>query len=175
MQNVVKKYTVQELSSILNLSDTAIRKQIKKGRFQTCSEQVGSRSVTKVILSDNELNQLIQDYSKNKVPNQVLNQFDEPEKKFSEVHQTSSFDDENGNKAQIDSNKMIEFVEVYTNKLENLYKQLNEKDKQIYLLEDIENRQKKEYFEIKAKLKELEEENKALKTKLDKKHWWKFW
>jgi len=175
MENVVKKYTVQELSSILNLSDTAIRKQIKKGKFETSSELVGSRFVTKVILSDNELNQLIHDYSKNKVPNQVLSQFDEPERKFSEVYQTCSIDDDKRNTLSIDDNKMIEFIETYTSKLENLYKQLNEKDKQIYLLEDFEARQKKEYFEIKAKLKELEEENKALKTKLDKKHWWKFW
>src|ERR1035437_1175844 len=58
----MRKLTVKELESLINLSHTAIREKIKAGEFQTSLEKINRRETTVLILDENKLQELIKDY-----------------------------------------------------------------------------------------------------------------
>lgn len=161
----MKRYKIVELASILGLTETAIRKKVKRGDFPTVQEVEQNRSVTKILLSDEQLKTLIEQTNHNKTV-------------YSTIKETFAEDSEtviNPNYQVINDNnidKIMEFTERYIDRLESVYKTLSEKDSQIKLIEDSESRTKREFNELSARVKQLEKENQELKQQLNKK-WWK--
>ena len=157
----MKRYKIVELASILGLTETAIRKKVKRGDFPTVQEVEQNRSVTKILLSDEQLKTLIEQTNHNKTV-------------YSTIKETFAEDSEtviNPNYQVINDNnidKIMEFTERYIDRLESVYKTLSEKDSQIKLIEDSESRTKREFNELSARVKQLEKENQELKQQLNR-------
>jgi len=171
----MKRYKIVELAGILGLTETAIRKKVKRGDFETVQEIEQNRSVTKILLSEEQLKTLIKQTNHNKIV-------------YSTVKETFTEDSENvisadyqaANENNLD--KIMQFTERYIDRLESVYKTLSHKDSQIKLIEDSESRTKHEYNKLTAqvtelleKVKKLELENNELKQKLSRERNKPFW
>ena len=173
MMSEKKKYSVKELSTILGCSVTAVQKKIfpdennpEIKRYKKRFDVIIDDGKSVILLTDEELEQ---EKRLSKGFNNVQNNVQEP---FKNVNETSEnvidvdYTAENAVKNEYVIDKIFEFTNSYIERYETLQKQyynlLNEKDKQVKLLTDSETKTQKEYYEISAKCKTLEEKNKNL-------------
>ena len=162
----LKEYSIKELASILGCSLTAVQKKIKpdannpeikryKQRFNTFIKD----GKTYIQLTDEELEQ---EKSLSKGFNNVLNNVsEEPE---TVIH--NGYKAENSENKEETIDKILNFTNGYIQRYETLqktfYEEMQNKDRQIYLLTTSENSKQAEYLEAQAKQKELEKKNKVL-------------
>lgn len=168
-----KKYSVKELSMILGCSVTAVQKKIfidennpNIKRYRNRYDVVIEDGKSIILLTDKELEQ---EKRSSKGFKNVQNNVEES---FKNVNETSenvidvNYTSENTIKNEYVIDKIFEFTNSYIERYETLqksyYNLLNEKDKQVKLLTDSENKTQKEFYEISAKCKTLEEKNKHL-------------
>lgn len=169
----MNKYTVAELSNILGVTETAVRKKLKRGVYQTVEETIDGRLVTIIMLNDDELKEHIESSKRIKQKLQLL---PEPTENVQATISTS-----NNNKN--DSDKLLEFMERYakrfdnfSERLENVYKEKEDVSKKLYLLEDKSKDldfYKENYFKIQyerdnlqQKVDELTKRNNELEEQL---------
>ena len=171
----LKKYRISQLAEILQVTEPAIRKKIKtegntklyRNRFEIVSEFVDGKQISFILMSDEDLEQEKQlaKRNKNKFYQQNVMQND-----IENVEDTEYIDvlPEKLDKETVSENSYITFTKLYMERMENIYKevieahkQVNEKDKQIYLLEDLSKREKQDMFELQAT-------NKTLLMKIEK-------
>ena len=168
-----KKYSIKELSMILGCSITAVQKKILTDennpnikRYRNRYDVVIDDGKSVILLTDEELEQ---EKRLSKGFKNVQKNVEEP---FKNVNETSEnvidvdYTTENAVKNEYVIDKIFEFTNSYIERYETLqksyYNLLNEKDKQVKLLTDSENKTQKEFYEISAKCKTLEEKNKHL-------------
>ena len=161
-----KQYSIKELAAILGCSVTAVQKKIKpdknnpdikryKQRFNTLVKD----GKTYILLTDAALEEE-KNISKgyNNVLNNVIN---ENENVINNGYRAETTE----NKEEI-IDKILNFTNGYINRYETLqktfYTEMQNKDKQIYLLTTSENKKDTEYLQSQAKQKELEKRNKLL-------------
>ena len=156
-----KEYRIADLSVILGISEVAIRKKVKDGlykqRYEVVTKLFNNKQTAFILLSDVELEEekRIASANKNKFYGQKV-EHNVEDNDFIEV------EPENIQSETISENSYITFTKLYIDKLDNVYqtviegnKQLAEKDKQIYLLEDLSKREKQDMFELQATNKTL--------------------
>lgn len=167
---VKKKYSVKELSMLLGCSVTAVQKKIfvdvnnpSIKRYKKRYEVVIEDGKSVILLSDSELEE---EKRLSKGFNNVQTNVGETSENVIDVDYTAET-------AQIKENsidKILEFTERYMERFEQLqkgyYNLLTEKEHQVKLLTDSENKTNNKFFEMSAKCKELEERNKFLKRLL---------
>ncbi len=168
-----RKYSVKELSTILGCSVTAVQKKIftdennpNKKRYRNRYDVVMDDGKSVILLADEELEEEKRLSKGFKNVQQNVNEH------FKNVNETSEnvidvdFTQDYNIKSENVIDKIFEFTKSYIERYETLQKQyynlLNEKDKQVKLLTDSENKTQKEFYEISAKCKTLEEKNKHL-------------
>lgn len=159
------KYKISELANILGVSEVAIRKKIKdkryRQRYEVVTETVNSKQVSFILLDNAELEEEKQLAFQNK------NKFSQ-QNVYNNVEETDYIDvmPEKSEEETLSENQYITFTKLYIDKIDNLYETLHEtqketleKDKQIYLLENLENRTKEDILATQA-------ENKTLKIQM---------
>lgn len=162
----VKEYSIKELASILGCSVTAVQKKIKpdknnpkikryKQRFNTILKD----GKTFIQLTDEELEQ---EKNLSKGFNNVLNNVAEDSENV--IYNGNRTENTENKEQMID--KILNFTNGYIQRYETLqktfYEEMQNKDKQIYLLTTSENTKQAEYLQAQAKQKELETKNKRL-------------
>ena len=163
----VKKYSVKELASILGCSLTAVNKKIipdpnnpEIKRYRQRYNVVVEEGKTLILLTDAELEEekRLSKGFKNVSSNVVETPENVLDVEYSTETQTNKED-------MVD--KILNFTNVYMQRYETLqnryYNLLNDSNNQIKLLTDSESKTQKEFYEISARCKELEEKNKLLK------------
>ena len=156
-----KEYRIADLSVILGISEVAIRKKVKDGlykqRYEVVTKLFNNKQTAFILLSDVELEEEKRIASANK--NKFYGQKVEHNVEDNEIIEVEP---ENIQSETISENSYITFTKLYIDKLDNVYqtviegnKQLAEKDKQIYLLEDLSKREKQDMFELQAANKTL--------------------
>lgn len=156
-----KEYRIADLSAILGISEVAIRKKVKEGlykqRYEVVTKLFNNKQTAFILLSDVELEEEKRIASANK--NKFYGQKVEHNVEDNEIIEVEP---ENIQSETISENSYITFTKLYIDKLDNVYqtviegnKQLAEKDKQIYLLEDLSKREKQDMFELQATNKTL--------------------
>lgn len=162
-----KKYSVKELASILGCSLTAVNKKIFSDpnnpnlkRYKNRFEVVVEDGKTLILLTDDELSEE-KKLSKG-FKNVSSNVIETPENVVDVEYSTES----QANKEEM-VDKILAFTNVYLERYETLqnryYNLLNDTNNQIKLLTDSESKTQRDYYEISARCKELEEKNKSLK------------
>ena len=166
----MKKYRISQLAEILQVTEPAIRKKIKtegntklyRNRFEVVSEFVDSKQVSFILMSDADLEEEIQLTQRNKNKFSQQNGIPYHNKNVEDTEYIDVSPEKVENETVLE-NQYITFTKLYIEKLENAYqtviegnKQLAEKDKQIYLLEDLSKREKQDIFELRAVNKTLE-------------------
>lgn len=168
-----KKYSVKELSTILGCSVTAVQKKIYTDennpnikRYRNRYDVVSDDGKSVILLTDEELEQ------EKRLSKGFKNVQQNANESFKNVGETSEnvidvdYTSENTAKNDYVIDKILEFTNGYIERYETLQKQyynlLTEKDNQVKLLTDSEQKTQKEYYEISAKCKTLEEKNKIL-------------
>lgn len=157
----MKKFKISELADILGISYVAVKKKIKpdennpdiiryKNRYTVINETVKGRDVAFILLDDADLENEIKEANVNKTVYSTKENVTETDNKTVEY---IDIEPETNTKTK---DNIFEFTERYINRFETLYKELNEKDKRLVLLEDFENRAKNDNIEKAAKIKELE-------------------
>lgn len=157
----MKKFKISELADILGISYVAVKKKIKpdennpdiiryKNRYTVINETVKGREVAFILLDDADLENEINEANVNKTVYSTKENVTETD------YKTVDYIDIEPEKQNIKNDNLLEFTERYINRFETLYKELNEKDKRLILLEDFENRAKTDNIEKAAKIKELE-------------------
>jgi hypothetical protein len=164
-----KRLTIAELSEVLNISVQATNKKVKKRGLKTTKELINNRLTTIVLLTKNELNDLI---SSSIQIQPVKQEFEEVFKPvYNHIEQPVN---NQLNKPAYEEilNRVLDFTENAHAELKDLYKQIAEKDSQVRLLEDSERRKENEYL---RQIAELKTENSKLKKEIDqlKSPWWK--
>lgn len=155
-----KKYSVKELANILGCSVTAVSKKIKPvsdkpgvKRYRNEFETVVENNVTYILLSEEDL-------EIEKSRSRGFNRGVSAEHIASEPEKTKDLLEE----------KLLNFTKHYINDFATLQQQyqqqLNEKDKQLYLLTTSEEQKKTEYLELSAKNKTLSKRYEIMKTVL---------
>ena len=157
----MKKFKISELADILGISYVAVKKKIKpdennpdiiryKNRYTVINETVKGRDVAFILLDDADLENEINEANVNKTVYSTKENVTETDNK------TVEYVDVEPIKAENNQQNIFEFTERYINKVETLYKELNEKDKRLLMLEDFEKRAKDDNVEKTARIKELE-------------------
>lgn len=157
----MKKFKISELADILGISYVAVKKKIKpdennpdiiryKNRYTVINETVKGRDVAFILLDDADLENEIKESNVNKTV------YSTKENVIKTDNKTVEYIDVEPEKQNIKNDNLLEFTERYINRFETLYKELNEKDKRLVLLEDFENRAKTDNIEKAARIKELE-------------------
>lgn len=142
------KYTIKELSLILGCSVTAVSKKIKPSEdnpdvklYRNEFETIVENNVTYILLSDEDL-ELEKSRSKGFNKNSAV------EYVHATVEQTTTFDE-----------RLLNFTEQYIKNLEDLqhkhFEELEEKNRQLFLLTSNEQQKEKEYLETNALNKTL--------------------
>lgn len=161
-----KSYSVKELATILGCSVTAVQKKITpdennpeikryKKRFQVT--QIDGKTV--ILLTDSELEE-------EKRLSKGFNNVNTTNYETSE--NVIDIEPEPQTQINIDNtlDKIFEFTNGYIQRYETLqktyYTDLQQKDRQIFLLTTSENKKEAEALETQAKLKELEKKNNLL-------------
>ena len=161
-----KQYSIKELAAILGCSVTAVQKKIKPDknnpdikRYKQRYNTVIKDGKTYILLNDAALEEE-KNISKgyNNVLNNVIN-------KNENVINNGYRAETTENKEEI-IDKILNFTNGYIQRYETLqktfYEEMQNKDKQIYLLTTSENKKDTEYLQSQAKQKELEKRNKLL-------------
>lgn len=163
----MRKYKVSELSHILGISEQAIRSKVKRNILPSVEETIDNRSITFVPLDDYQLNELINKTNKNKNIYPTINA-------TIEQQEENIIEPVNPINPAINFDNVIDYLKQKDQQLENIYsilmekeRNIGERDKQIFLLEDSERRKESEYL---RQIAELKAENEKLK-----KNSWKFW
>lgn len=155
------KYSVKELSNILGCSVTAVSKKLKvdpknpnNKLYRDEFETVVENNITYILLSDEDL-------EAEKSRSRGFN------KRNKQVEPVII---ENENKADLLEEKLYNFTKNYLNDFATLQQryqqQLNEKDKQLYLLTTSEEQKKTEFLELSAKNKTLSKRYEIMKIVL---------
>ena len=142
------KYTIKELSLILGCSVTAVSKKIKPSEdnpdvklYRNEFETVVENNITYILLSDEDL-ELEKSRSKGFAKNSAVDYVQ------TTVEQTTTFDE-----------RLLNFTEQYIKNLEDLqhkhFEELQEKNRQLFLLTSNETQREKEYLETTALNKTL--------------------
>lgn len=172
---MVEKYTVSELAEILNVSTTAIYKKLDRKQLDAVKERVGTRELTYIILSKQELDKLVSETNLNKEASRVgFKQFNEPLETNSNQH----FEAKNES-SYIDLTKQVlQLTQTLSNQFENYSKQMveyAEKAGQVYLLTDNLAQEKQEsetykteYFKYKYESENLTFHYNQLKEDFEK-------
>lgn len=150
-----QKLTVSELSQMLGVSVNTVWKKIKRRGLTTVKERVNNREITLIMLSDNELSALKQE-SFSSSP--INNGDDNPNYEDSvTIHE--------GVKMSNPPQDMIFLVESIMNYSRDMNNQVKEyvdrvinAEKQVKLLENLENRKTADFVEQQALIKQLQEE-----------------
>lgn len=164
--NEVKRYSVKELATILGCSVTAVQKKIKTDENNPEIKRYKNRYNT--VISDGKLFILLTDTDLEEEKrlsrgfNNVVKNVADEEENVVNVEFTA----ENQATKEDVIDKIINFTNGYIQRYETLqktyYADMQQKDKQIYLLTTSENNKQAEYLETQAKSKELEKRNKLL-------------
>ena len=165
--NEQKKYSVKELASILGCSLTAVNKKILPDpnnpeikRYRQRFNVVIEDGKTLILLTDAELEE---EKRLSKGFKNVSSNVSETSENVIDVDYTA--ESQTNKEDMVD--KILNFTNVYLQRYETLqtryYNLLNESNNQIKLLTDSESKTQKEFYEISARCKELEEKNKMLK------------
>lgn len=171
---MVEKFTVSELAEILNVSTTAIYKKLDKKQLEAVKERVGTRELTYITLSKQELDRLISETNLNREASRVG---------FKQVNEQLETITKHGSESKNESpyidltKQVIQLTQTLTNQFENYSKQMveyAEKAGQVYLLTDnlMQEKQesetyKTEYFKYKYENENLTFHNKQLKDELE--------
>lgn len=170
---MTRKYTVNELKDIINLSHQGIYDRVKLSKFNTVKERVDSRMTTFILFNEDEWNQLIKEVGYRIKDESTLNQFN------NQINDFDSSDSTTLNKSEKQSSQ-TELAKIMFEGFNNFTQQLNQlrdgyEDKvlnlslQTKLLEDSEKRKENEYLkqiaELKAENIQLKNENEKLKHK----------
>lgn len=163
-----KRYTVNELKNIVNLSHQAIYNRINSSnadkRFRTSVERVDSRKTTFILLNDDEMEDLIKEVGVRLNVESTFNKDDSIETSYSRVHETPTVPVE-----VLD--KLFDKFNDFTQHLNQVHKEYKDEivntSLQVRLLEDSESRTKKEYQEIQSENQHLKELNQDLLNKLN--------
>lgn len=148
----MKQYKISELASILGISEQAVRSKVKRNILPSVEETIDNRTITFVPLENDELNTLIEKTRKNKniYPTQIPT-LGQPEENIAQPEKQS-----------IDLGMVIDYLKQKDQQIENIYsilldkeRNIGEKDKQIYLLEDSESKKETEYLKQTAELKTI--------------------
>lgn len=165
-----KRLTIAELSDVLQISVQAGSKKVKKLGLKTTKELINNRLTTIVLLSDDQLNELILNANAKQPAKQSLNQFNQPV--YREVEQPSLNQFNKPGYEEI-LTRVLDFTEKTQEDFKLLYKELSEKDSQVKLLEDSEKRKENDYLkqisELKSQLAKVTSDLEAEKSK----KWWK--
>lgn len=169
---MVEKFTVAELAKELNISTTAVYKKVDKKQFETIQEMVGTREITFIILTKEQLIKLKDDVNSNKVGFKQLNE------SFESNH-LAPMNIKNQSEQINLTEKVIELTQTLSNQFDTYSKQLveyAEKAGQVKLLTDNLSQEKKdlefyknEYFKLKYENEQLTKVNIDLQEKLNKK------
>lgn len=160
-------YSVKELATILGCSVTAVNKKIipdpnnpEIKRYRNRYEVVIDEGKTVILLSDDDIEK---EKRLSKGFKNVQNNFNETPENVVDVEYST----ENQPPQEDITDKLIKFSNEFFQRYETLqnryYNLMNETNNQIKLLTNSESRTQKEFFELSARCKELEEKNKRLK------------
>ena len=160
-------YSVKELATILGCSVTAVNKKIipdpnnpEIKRYKNRYEVVIDEGRTAILLADDDLEK---EKRLSKGFKNVQSNINETPENVVDVEYTAETQD---NKEDI-TDKLIKFSNEFFQRYETLQTRyinlMNDTHNQIRLLTDSESRTQREFYEISARCKELEEKNKILK------------
>lgn len=152
-----KKYKISEFANILGITPKTVYRMIEREEIVTVSEKVNNRSTTIVVITDDDLEKLKENYSKSNV--NVGNYYENVTVNDDTVTVSNTSQMNNNNNS---TNEAIELLKEYNCTLNDRLDRLNEelitsKSKQL-LLEDMEHRQGYMLNEI----NELRRDNKQL-------------
>lgn len=165
----LKYYTYKELSGLLQTPDNVVRKKVKKHQLKTDKKLINGRKTEVVFLSEEQIQALQHEieynkslYSKKSPDNDQSFTSYQPAEKPPESKQSGQQD-------------LIPFMKDVFDRLESTYKALNEKDKQLYLLETLESNKNAEIRRLLAENKALNEQIILLKKQLEQERKKPFW
>jgi chromosome segregation ATPase len=160
----MKRYTASELSNILGISETAVRKKLKRGDFNTVEETIQNRNVTVIMLDDPQLADLINKTKHNKQGFQPVS---------NPVNDVFINQEYNHNKG-LGQTELLEFVDRYTERLDTYTEQLvsltgqaSAAKERLLMLEDKTLTQEQDAKFYKDKYFELEHTKQQLVTGYD--------
>ena len=167
---MTRKYTVNELKDIINLSHQGIYDRVKLNKFNTVKERVDSRMTTFILFNDDEWNKLIQEVGYRIKDESTLNQFN------NQINDFESSDSTVLNQSEKQSSQ-TELAKIMFEGFNNFTQQLNQlrdgyEDKvlnlslQTKLLEDSEKRKENEYLK---QIAEFKAENERLAKEMQEK------
>jgi len=167
---MTKKLTVSELSAKLGVSVNTIWKKIKKRGLTTVKDTVNNRIITFVLLTDEQLNDLLQDQiSINQVNNGGNSQnYEDSETSYEGVINTGK-----SSEAIALMDKILEFSKDMLSETKVYLDRAATAEAQVKLLEDSENRKNSEYHKLIAENKELKLRVQELEDKV--KHYEALW
>jgi len=153
---MANKFTVSELSRLLGVSVNTTWKKINKRGLITDKQLVNNREITVVTVDDEQLKELLAETSSvHQVNNPINNTNYEDSLSTHEVHEGVKVASN-----QPDMVQVIESIMNYSREMNNQVKEYVDRvinaEKQVKLLEDLENRKNADYLEISAKCRELE-------------------
>ena len=165
-----KKYKIAELANILDVSVPAIRKKVtiegNKKRYKKHFEVINEDDTMFILLDDIELEREKELAFKNKNKFSVKKTLSETQEETFEDNTIIDVTPEKQSNLEFYVDKLETFTKRYIDDMQNVndtlretYKEMAEKDKQILLLEDFENRTKQDMLELQAN-------NKTLQTKI---------
>jgi hypothetical protein len=157
-----KKLTISELSRELGVSVNTIWKRISKRGLITGKEIVNNREITVITLSDEEYSDLINEKKHSQpINNTVNNTIYEDSLSVNNTVNTSK-----PLSGQVDLVHVVESIMNYSRDMNNQVKEYVDRvinaEKQVKLLEDIENRKEAELHRLIAECKTLEDRNALL-------------
>ena len=168
------RLTVKELSEILNISVQATNKKVNKleeSGLKTTHEVIHNRLTKVVIINENQLNELKSNTMVNKPYVQQLNRVTQTINQVEQSINESVEQHLNNPPKQIDYNEIVtrilDFTENTNKQMQELFQQVSNSELQVRLLEDSENRTKREYVETNAQNIQLNQQNQELQNKVE--------
>jgi len=157
-----KKLTISELSRELGVSVNTIWKKISKKGLITSKEIVNNREITVITLSDEEYSDLINGKKHSQhINNGVNNTIYEDS-----LSVNNTVENQKALSGQVDLVHVVESIMNYSRDMNNQVKEYVDRvinaEKQVKLLEDIENRKEAELHRLIAECKTLEDRNSLL-------------
>lgn len=161
-----KSYSVKELASILGCSVTAVQKKITQDennpdlrRYKKRFDVVIKDGRTVILLSDSDIEE-------EKRLSKGFNNVNTTDNTTSENVIDIEAEPQRQANQDVIIDKILDFTNGYIERFDTLqktyYNDLLQRDKQILLLTDSENKKQAEYLEAQAKTKELEKKNRLL-------------
>ena len=173
-----QKYSIAELARILDVTQPAIRKKITgkgkekryKKRFEVVEEIIDSKPIQLILLNDEELQGEISAAKINK--NKFSNNNTVSETYAEDIENVDYIDvtPEKPSAQETFLNNVYEFTERYINRSENVYKMLlEEKDRNIKMLEILDNNKVDEVMQAKSQQQAAEQKLVEVQKETDKK------